>query len=317
MSERQALVSIVLPTYNAERFLRESMDSCLAQTHAALELIIVDGGSTDRTLAIVSSYTDPRVKLIHQPANSGKLPGALTLGLQNAHGEYLTWMQADCWYQPRAIELLVQYLDKHADVDLVYAPYANVDEDGQPLGDGYTAPVDDLIDHNCVGMYHLWRRRVTEAVGGFDVNTYLAEDYEYWLRIAQRFKLAYFTDLPEPMYYYRFHRDALTFMGYTMYRRNRIAAQFKRQKFGLSRAKYRKEMGWAHLNEAFARHQHGERFSVTRHVAAGFYYDPSYLRNLGAISIGLEGLIGPGLMAKLRALSKRLRGGVQPSTTSR
>jgi len=309
------LVSIVTPSFNQARYLETAIQSVLSQDYPRIEYIIVDGGSTDRTLAIVGSYPDPRVKLIHQPANSGKLPGALTLGLQNAAGDYLTWMQADCWYQPRAIELLVQYLDMHPDVDFVYAPYVNVDEDGRLLGDGYTAPVDDLLDHNCVGMYHLWRRRVTETVGGFDVNTYLAEDYEYWLRIAQRFKLAYFTDLPEPMYYYRFHRDALTFMGYTMYRRNRIAARFKRQKFGLSRARYRKEMGWAHINEAFARHQHGERLSVTRHVAAGFFYDPAYLRNVGAISIGLEGLIGPGLMAKLRALSKRLRGDARPSTT--
>src|SRR5437016_3657116 len=93
--DEQQLVSIVLTTLNGARYLRESIDSCLGQTYRNIELIVVDGGSTDGTLDIVASYYDPRLRLIHQEHNEGKLPGAINLGLADARGELLTWMQDD------------------------------------------------------------------------------------------------------------------------------------------------------------------------------------------------------------------------------
>src|SRR5689334_14430774 len=71
-----ALVSIVLTTLNAEQYMRECLDSCLQQTYPHFELIVVDGGSVDGTLDILRTYSDPRIRLVHQQGNRGKLAGA-------------------------------------------------------------------------------------------------------------------------------------------------------------------------------------------------------------------------------------------------
>jgi glycosyltransferase involved in cell wall biosynthesis len=83
-------VSIVLPTLNGEKYIRQSIESCLNQTYSNLELIIVDGGSTDGTLDVINEIRDARIRLVHQPPNSGRLPGALNLGFRETIGEFLT-----------------------------------------------------------------------------------------------------------------------------------------------------------------------------------------------------------------------------------
>src|SRR5690242_20649552 len=90
------LISIVLPVLNSARYLAGSIESVLAQTHANWELIIVDGGSTDGTLAVVETHLakDTRLRLLHQVNNADKLPGALNLGFAAARGDYFTWTQA-------------------------------------------------------------------------------------------------------------------------------------------------------------------------------------------------------------------------------
>ena len=113
------LVSIIMPTLDGERFIRQSIDSSLNQSWPEIELIVVDGGSTDETLKIVADYADPRIRLIHQPPDSGRLPGAINLGCRHASGSYLTWTHDDNWYEPKAIEILVQRLTDHPDVDFV------------------------------------------------------------------------------------------------------------------------------------------------------------------------------------------------------
>ena len=111
-----SLVSIITTTLNSEKFLSCSIESCLNQTHQDLELIIVDGGSNDRTLEIISGFDDDRIRLIHQDGNLGKLPGAINLGLKNAFGEYITWMQDDAWYENDAIETMASFLEGNPEI---------------------------------------------------------------------------------------------------------------------------------------------------------------------------------------------------------
>src|SRR4051812_17243284 len=93
-STKSTLVSIIFPTLNAGTHLRAALDSCLNQSYHDLEVLVIDGGSTDDTLQILESYSDPRLHVFHQTDNSGKLPGALNLGFAQSSGAYLTWMQA-------------------------------------------------------------------------------------------------------------------------------------------------------------------------------------------------------------------------------
>jgi glycosyltransferase involved in cell wall biosynthesis len=127
------LVTIILTTLNSERFLARSIDSCLVQTYPNLEVIVVDGASTDATLEIVSAYDDPRIRLIHQVANEGRLPGALNLGMSKAQGKFITWIQDDSWFVPDALKVMVEFLRNRPEVSLVYTDYWDVDEHEQVL----------------------------------------------------------------------------------------------------------------------------------------------------------------------------------------
>ena len=80
------------------------------------------------TLAILETYQDSRIRVIHQPENSGKLPGALNLGMAQAYGEFITWTQDDSWYESEAIETMLAELQKEPDLALVYTDFWIVDE---------------------------------------------------------------------------------------------------------------------------------------------------------------------------------------------
>src|SRR3989338_10314783 len=102
-------VSIVLPTYNGARYLRQSIDSCLSQTYKNIELIIVDDCSTDETPDIVHSYNDPRIRYVRNKTNQ-RLPRSLNIGFALTTAEYLTWTSDDNEFLPQAIETMLKVL---------------------------------------------------------------------------------------------------------------------------------------------------------------------------------------------------------------
>ena len=108
-------VSIVLPCYNGEKYLRESINSIIKQTYQDWELIIVDDCSVDRSLEIAYEYmkNDSRIKVIHNESNC-KLPCSLNIGFANATGELLSWTSDDNIYYPEALEIMVDALTKSA-----------------------------------------------------------------------------------------------------------------------------------------------------------------------------------------------------------
>lgn len=205
--DKQPLVSIILPTYNGSRYIRQSIDSCLGQTYKNLELIIVDDCSSDGTADIVKSYFDPRIKYVKHEKNL-KLPWALNTGFKNAKGDYLTWTSDDNFYAPEAIATMVLVLEEKQEVGFIYTNYYIVDEAGKIIG-RQKVPSPKIVErYNCVGACFLYRRIVYKQVGEYDPDFYFAEDYEYWLRIKSQFKLH---KLNQFLYYYRHHKDSLTF----------------------------------------------------------------------------------------------------------
>jgi glycosyltransferase involved in cell wall biosynthesis len=201
-------VSIVLPVHNGQRYLREALDGCLAQTFADWELIVVDDASTDDTPAIITEYAarDPRILTIRNPTNL-RLPASLNVGFTLARGRYLTWTSDDNIHRPVALERLVTALDADPSLDLVYARATTIDEDGQPVGQEPIAPPELLALRNCVGACFLYRRAVHDALGGYDETRFLVEDYDFWLRASARFRLAL---LDDDLYLYRRHGGSLT-----------------------------------------------------------------------------------------------------------
>lgn len=200
------LVSIVLPTRNGARYIGDSIESCLRQTYENVELVIVDDGSTDGTAAIARRFRDARVRRIAKQRSEG-LPEALNTGFAVALGGYLTWTSDDNLYDPEAIETMVSFLDAHREAALVYAGYRLIDAAGKVLEPRFPAAPALLPYWNVVGSCFLYRRAVHNVVGGYDPAFRFAEDYEYWVRVAERFAIA---PLPKVLYSHRVHPESLT-----------------------------------------------------------------------------------------------------------
>lgn len=204
----QPAISIVLPTHNGARFLRESIDSCLAQTYTDFELILVDDCSTDATPEILAEYArrDCRVRTCRNPTNL-KLPQSLNVGFSHASGRYFTWTSDDNRFRPHALQTMVQVLDHRPEVDVVYSDCSGIDNTGSAVAYYLAAPIETLVLVNCVGASFLYRRRVHEALKGFDASKPLIEDYDFWLRAARWF---HFEPLPLDLYEYRHHESTLS-----------------------------------------------------------------------------------------------------------
>jgi glycosyltransferase involved in cell wall biosynthesis len=202
------LVSIVLPTYNGSRYLPEAIESCVRQTYPHWELIIVDDASTDETPQIIAHWTkqDPRIHSLRNKTNC-KLPKSLNSGFVKAGGELLTWTSDDNRYRPNALATMVNFLQKHSEVDLVYSDFSKIDEQGQVINQIRVAEPPQLAVVNCVQGSFIYRRKVYESIGGYDEGVRLVEDWDYWLRTLRAFKLA---PLHHDLYEYRSHPESLT-----------------------------------------------------------------------------------------------------------
>jgi glycosyltransferase involved in cell wall biosynthesis len=201
MSNPSSKVSIVLPTYNGAMYLRRSIDSCLNQTHRNIELIVVDDGSTDDTPEIVSSIRDRRASYVKHDTNRG-LPLALNTGFAKATGDYLTWTSDDNFYDKDAIQQMASYLTngKH---EFVYCDFYRFTRDDLSDLELIRSPdTPALLEGNNVGPCFLYSRRVKDAVGEYDQDAALSEDYDYWIRASKRFSIHH---LAEPLYFYRHH----------------------------------------------------------------------------------------------------------------
>ncbi len=205
MSLDSPKVSIVLPTYNGARYIRQSIDSCLRQTHRNLELIVVDDHSTDETSRIVESYDDARIRLLRHETNRG-LPHALNTGFAEAGGECLTWTSDDNLYADNAIARMLEFL-RRGQYGLVYCDYHEFTEDNLNQPKLIRLPDEPALDRdNYIGACFLYLRQAKEAVGIYDPDTLLCEDYDYWIRVSQKYRLGH---LGEPLYFYRRHASAL------------------------------------------------------------------------------------------------------------
>ncbi len=199
---------MVLPTYNGATYLAQSIESVLAQTHTALELLIVDDCSTDSTPAIIDRYAaqDSRLRPLRHTVNK-KLPGALNTGFAAAQGDFFTWTSDDNLYRPAALATLLAALQAQPAAGVVYADYTLIDGQGRPLRRVRVAPPAAIVYKAVVGACFLYRRELHVALNGYDETLFLAEDYDFWLRAALRGPLL---PLPEDLYLYRMHEGSLT-----------------------------------------------------------------------------------------------------------
>jgi len=203
----QPLISIILPTHNGSRYLKKSIESCLAQSYDNIELILINDCSTDDTLSIIEHYSglDARIKVIHNAVNM-KLPASLNKGFSAAKGEYFTWTSDDNIYGKDALRVLFDNMQANGS-DIIYSSYYFIDESGGPLG--IFAGIPEEILFKCVvGACFLYKRSVQDQLGGYDETKFRMEDMDFWLRAFTKCKV-HFIDHPD-LYAYRRHPNSLT-----------------------------------------------------------------------------------------------------------
>jgi glycosyltransferase involved in cell wall biosynthesis len=212
------LVSFIVPTYNAAHYLPGAIDSALAQTYPHLEVIVIDDGSTDDTRALLAARyaDDPRVRVLYQ-RNQGPA-AARNYGLRAARGDYVHLLDSDEILLPDKVARSLALFDAHPDAAAVYGPGIAVAPDGLTVLD-YPSPPLPSGDVFCAwlcgplsggtgsvtGSFMLRRAAVLE-VGGFDERFWGAEDWDLWLRLADRY---HFVALDEALVIYRRTPDGL------------------------------------------------------------------------------------------------------------
>ena len=207
-------ISVVIPAYQAEKYIAETIASVLRQTLRPVEIIVVDDGSPDRCAEIAASY--PEVQVVRQ-GNAG-VANARNAGMAVSSGDWLAFLDADDIWESTFLEESAAALTK-LDADVCYTARRHLTQqrDGSflledaavvpPSPDrlGAILPVRGIFMPTCVVL----RRRALEAVGGFDQNFTPAEDWEMWLRLLR--SGARFVQVREPLVQYRVHTASASF----------------------------------------------------------------------------------------------------------
>jgi len=206
---QQDLISIVMPCFNAEHYLDETISCVLSQTYSNFELLIVDDGSSDCTWSILSELakSDHRLVIFHQQ-NNGPFP-ARNLALQHAKGEFIAFLDADDFWSPDCLEKLYKALIT-ANADLSYCGWQNVVENGED-GPLYVptayeqSNIHEAFIKGCPWPIHaaLTRRSIVNQLDGFSTRCFSAMDYDFWIRLSaltQNIVL-----VPEVLAFYRWH----------------------------------------------------------------------------------------------------------------
>ncbi|NER34463.1 MAG: glycosyltransferase [Oscillatoria sp. SIO1A7] len=199
------LISIIMPAYNGEKTIRETVESVISQSQPDWELIAIDDGSQDSTVEILSSIGDPRVKVFSY-FNSGPSTSR-NRGIARARGDYISFIDADDLWTPDKLESQLQALQKHPQAALAYSWINFIDESSQFARRGSYVALNGNVYANLLivnflesGSNPLIRREALTEVGGFDESLTHGEDWDLWLRLAASYD---FVAVPSPQVLYR------------------------------------------------------------------------------------------------------------------
>lgn len=206
------LVSVITPSYNQGAFLRDAIESVLAQDYPQIEYIVVDGGSTDCSLDILAEYAD-RLTYVSEPDHGQS--DAINKGFAMAHGEIVAWLNSDDVYEPGCISTAVDALRAHPDVALVYGDGYIIDKNGRKERVfEYTQPFD------LWSLVHIWdyimqpttffRKKAMDEVGGLNEELNWVMDWDLWIRLARKYDVLY---LPHAMACSREYGETKTSTG--------------------------------------------------------------------------------------------------------
>lgn len=218
---RKASIDVIIPCFNTGRYLREAIDSVLAQTYLPVKLIVVNDGSTDNSGEIIDSYLNTYkgpVEIIHHRQQNAGLSAARNAGLARSTSEFVALLDADDYWMPDKLKLQVEVFESGTipDLGLVYIQHELMDETGNRITNVPVLQVDrkargmifdQLCVHNLITASAsgvLLTRRCIEKTGQFDTGLRAVEDWDYWLRASQHVAFGYVT---EPQVKIRVHSN--------------------------------------------------------------------------------------------------------------
>jgi len=220
MAANDDLVSVVIPVYNSEKFLRESIESVINQTYKNIEIIAIDDGSTDKSLALLKQYSD-KINVLSQP-NQG-LTAALRAGIKKINGKWFKWFSPDDILYLNAIEILVEEAKKLPDNTIVYSNWEIIDENSKKLREFSESNYNDmskfefnvrLLDGQQININTtLIPSSLFEKGCLFqELIDHVAVDYDFFLRAGILYDTN-FELIPKSLLKYRIHTNQLSHKG--------------------------------------------------------------------------------------------------------
>lgn len=209
-------ITVLLPVYNAGKFLEEAIVSILNQTFKDFEFLIIDDGSTDDSLEIINRYSkrDNRIKVISRP-NKGFV-ATLDEGMSLAKTNLIARMDADDIALPTRLEVQYKYLQEHPDCSVVGCQLQIIDEEGKKKHID-PRPTQDVnlklfLAYGCAlsGPTVVFRKDIIESIGGFQEAALPAEDYDCWVRLVERYPETKIANMPDVLYLYRENSEGIS-----------------------------------------------------------------------------------------------------------
>ena len=206
-----------MPVYNGERFLADAIESILAQTYTDFELLIVDDGSTDASAEIIRAYEnrDRRIRFFQLERNMGHAD-ARNRGIVRATGQYITMMDCDDVSLPRRLQMQVEFMNSHPEIDVLGTCARAVNQDLTTTVFNFIVPrqhaliaLNLFFGASFVHSSAMLRREFLGAVGGYEPGRRECADLELWLRLLRETSIK-FANLPENLMLYRLHERSLS-----------------------------------------------------------------------------------------------------------
>jgi glycosyltransferase involved in cell wall biosynthesis len=199
------LISVIIPAYNAEKTIQETIESVLNQTFSDWELIVVNDGSQDRTVEVVSQIKDSRIKVFSY-ANAG-VSASRNRGFEKSVGEFIAFLDADDLWTPDKLESQLNALHSHPEAAVAYSWTDYIDESSRFLHPGRHITLNGNVYPQMLvrfflenGSNFLVRREAFLKVGGFNESLFMSEDRECCIRLAKEYE---FVAVPRPQILYR------------------------------------------------------------------------------------------------------------------
>ncbi|HEX8323968.1 MAG TPA: glycosyltransferase [Tepidisphaeraceae bacterium] len=270
------LISVIMSVYNGQEYLAEAMDSVLNQTFSDFEFVIIDDGSTDRSVAMLEAYAKKDSRIVFKARENRGLPATLNEGARMARGEYLARMDPDDVCRPERFAVQLAFMREHPDVACVGSRVTLIDPYGVPYNDSDHPLTHEEIDAmltagNGWAIVHpsaFMRKAALEKAGWYNEKYRTSQDFELWLRMAEIGRLA---NVPQHLVMYRQHLGSANFAKAEQQKRFKVevlTAAYARRGLAPFDAsvlppapitdpvEMRKRWGWAAIR--------GKRFAVAR-----------------------------------------------------